>query len=276
VTGKLIGFVCAGLALAVAAGYGLASSRPTGSHAAAPVVRSPAVHAPAPTPVAPLPDGRITATSPLTAASGSPFVSDSFTDRSSGWPTGSGKHRTFGYGKHDYHLTINGSWWEELAAPEDAPVGQLGQSAVLSMDKGASQYAVAGLYCERDYDKADDLMYQFFVDPTGTWSINRRNKANLPSSNPHLLARGQTTGVGPKAISFVADCITLADKRTTRLVLFVNGKKAADLTNVAPLADEGWTGGLFGGGDDGSPTIIHMTHYGESTLSTSASVGTAT
>lgn len=278
-TGRLVAFVCAGLAVAVAAGYGLASSRTAGTQAAPPSARPPlVVHttspAPSPAPHTPVANGQITAHSPLTAANGTPFVSDSLTDSGSGWPTGTSKHRTFGYGKHGYQLTIDGDWWEELPAPYDRPVGQLGQSAVLSMDKGAGEYAVAGLSCERDYDKPNDLMYEFFVDPTGTWTVNRLNKANLSSSHPHLLARGQTTEMGPKAMSIVADCITLSDKKTTRLVLFVNGKKVVDLTNVAPFADEGWSGGLFGGGDDGPPTVIHMTHYGESTLGTNANVGT--
>jgi hypothetical protein len=60
-------------------------------------------------------------------------------------------------------------------------------------------------------------------------------------------------------------CATLADGTRTRLVLFVEGEKIADMIDSATLPEGGWMGGLLVASGD-TPAVATATRYEERDL----------
>jgi hypothetical protein len=188
--------------------------------------------------------GPVSASTQLTADRGTVVFSDDFTDPESGWqsaPLPSGT--TFGYGPGGYVVVARGHLHHFAYSPYIQPVQQLNTSLTALESAGAPSGAGFGVVCRRGQGQAE-VQYEFLV-LGASWVVERRDGAT-GSTPPTILQQG-TTAVhpGPVPVTVVAMCATETDGRTTRLALFLNGSKVADLANrAATFQDTGWRGGI--------------------------------
>ncbi len=222
---------------------------------------------PTPPPSAgPTSDG-VTATSPVTPMSGIEVYSDDFTDSTSGWSTGSDpKGAEFAYTADGYTVTSTVAAHWLAYAPYDDPVQQVSLSMTAHESPGAPTSAGFGLVCRRGPDSTTDVRYEFVVNETDRWFIERNQGAVTLSSTPTILEQGSLpTPLGSQEFEISGICATLADGQTTRLALFVDSDKVADITDVSSLDGGGWLGGLISSGADVSSTTT-VAGYTESDL----------
>ena len=169
---------------------------------------------------------------------------DHFANPGSGWETAplpSGT--TFAYGADDYIVVARGALHHFSYSPYTQPIQQLNTSMTATQSAGPPSGAGFGLVCRRGVGTAE-IQYEFLVLGR-TWVVERRN-GDSTNSAPAILLQGKSP-VAPGAVPITvgAMCATEGDGRTTRLVLFLNGTKVADLPNVAPtFQDTGWRSGI--------------------------------
>ena len=207
-----------------------------------------------PTP-APTSDG-VTASSALSPTSGVELFSDDFTDPTSGWTTGADpKGATFAYGPAGYTITSTVAAHWLAYAPYSEAAQQLNLNMTAHESAGARSTAGFGLVCRRGPDSTTDVRYEFIVNESNRWFIERNQGAVSMSSSPTILDEGALpTKLGTQSLEISGICATLADGQTTRLALFVGAQKVADITDVSTLDSDGWLGGLLSGGSDVSST----------------------
>jgi hypothetical protein len=257
----------------VEASHPRSSSAASSSGSATTVVQAPAsASAPAPSnpaiqpSPAPTPDG-VTASSALTPMSGVEVFSDDFTDPTSGWSTGKDpKGAAFAYAPSGYTVTSTvAAHWLAYAPYFDA-AQQVNLNMTAHESAGAPRGAGFGLTCRRGPDSASNVRYEFIVNESNRWFIERNQGAVTMSSTPTILDEGALpTSLGTQELEVSGICATLADGQTTRLALFVGAQKVADITDVSSLDADGWLGGLISSGDGVSSTTT-VTGYTESDL----------
>ena len=131
---------------------------------------------------------------------------------------------------------------------------------------GAPTEAGFGLVCRRGPDSTSNVRYEFIVNESNRWFIERNQGAVTMSSTPTILDEGALPAkLGTQELEISGLCATLADGQTTRLALFVGTQKVADITDVSSLDSDGWLGGLMSSGDDVSSTTT-VAGYTESDL----------
>jgi len=205
---------------------------------------------------APTSDG-VTASSALSPTSGVELFADDFTDATSGWITGADpKGATFAYGPDGYTITSTVAAHWLAYAPYSDPAQQLNLNMTAHESAGARSTAGFGLVCRRGPDSTTDVRYEFIVNESNRWFIERNQGAvsmSSTSSLPTILDEGALpTKLGTQSLEISGICATLADGQTTRLALFVGAQKVADITDVSSLDSDGWLGGLLSGGSDAS------------------------
>jgi hypothetical protein len=208
----------------------------------------------------------VTAKSTVRPTTGTVIFSDDFTDPTTGWNIGGHDDSDNEYDSAGYTITVTKPWMVSTPSPYDGVVSQLSQSVTSSISASSEEGSSFGLACGRDFDAPSEMDYEFFVDREGGWYIQRRNKATDFSSNPHVLSEGAVPQRTTKPITMVAVCASLADGKTTRLVLFIGGVEAADLTDRSPAETSNWQGMLDTEGGDTKPTSVLITGYSESRL----------
>jgi hypothetical protein len=208
-----------------------------------------------PTPAAPTPDG-VTASSALTPMSGVEVYSDDFTDPSSGWSTGADPEgAVFAYTQDGYTVTSTVAAHWLAYAPYSDPAQQVNLNITAHESAGAPTGAGFGLVCRRGPDSTTNVRYEFIVNESNRWFIERSQGAVTMSSAPTILDEGSLpSGLGTQELQISGICATLADGHTTRLALFVGTQKVADITDVSSLDADGWLGGIISSGDDVSST----------------------
>jgi hypothetical protein len=269
----LIGGIVLALVVAVVAVEAVVAGHPRSSTAVAQPT-TPAqtnqANQPNPTTTPPSPgptsDG-VTASSLLSPMSGIEVYSDDFTDSTSGWLTGSDpKGAVFAYAADGYTVTsaVAAHW---LAyAPYDDPAQQVNLNMTAHESAGAATGAGFGLVCRRGPDSTTDVRYEFVVNETNRWFIERNQGAVTMSSTPTILDEGSLPAkLGTQELEISGICATLADGQTTRLALFAGSDKVADITDVSSLDGDGWLGGVISSGDDVKSTTT-IAGYTESDL----------
>jgi hypothetical protein len=115
--------------------------------------------------------------------------------------------------------------------------------------------------CWRGLDAAE-IRYDFLITTGGDWEVDRRDGGS-PTDAPITLKQGSssvTLGAAPVVIEGM--CATLADAKTTRLLLFAGTEMLADLTDTAPaLPDTGWLPDLLITSDQSRPSIVTATLF---------------
>jgi hypothetical protein len=214
----------------------------------------------------PTPDGA-TASSPLSPMSGVEVFSDDFSDPTSGWSTGKDpKGAVFAYAPDGYTVTSTVAAHWLAYAPYDDPAQQINLNMTAHESAGAPSGAGFGLVCRRGPGSTSNVRYEFIVNESNRWFIERNQGAVTLSSTPTILDEGAMRAkLGAQEQQISGICATLADGQTTRLALFVGTQKVADITDVSSLDADGWLGGLISSGDDVSSTTT-VAGYTESDL----------
>ncbi len=207
-----------------------------------------------PTP-APTSDG-VTASSALSPTSGVELFSDDFTDPTSGWSTGADPNgAVFAYGPDGYTITSTVAAHWLAYAPYSDPAQQVNLNMTAHESAGAGSSAGFGVVCRRGPDSSANVRYEFIVNESNRWFIERNQGAVSMSSGPTILDEGALPAkLGVQELEMTGICATLADGQTTRLALFIGAQKVADITDVSSLDSDGWLGGLISSGDDVSST----------------------
>ena len=213
-------------------------------------------------PVVP-PDG-ITEASTVGARDGTQMYSDDFHDAGSGWMTGrhalgtAGAGSTYSFGASGYSSVVTGPYHYFSYVPFSEPVAQISVTATATEDAGAPRTGGFGVSCVTNYGESSELRYEFLLNNSGRWFVERRDGILTPTGSPSLLGDGSSHAPDATPTTIVAVCARLADEMTNRVLLFVDDVKVADLVDVAPLRNSGWIGALMTAGGDGNPTTVHF------------------
>lgn len=191
------------------------------------------------------PPGPVTAATALAADRGALLFTDNFRNPKSGWSTPSKNSAvtTYSYGSAGYLIGSRTGMLEHMVyAPYHTTKQQLSMSVTASQ-AGAPKGAGFGVTCRRG-TAAAQTSYTLVVMNTGSYYIERYDGVPSGSSSPKTLKRG-TSSVAPGStpITIVGMCATMGGG-STRLALFVDGQKIADLTDTVKLVSAGWTGGI--------------------------------
>jgi hypothetical protein len=189
--------------------------------------------------------GPVTAATTLAADRGALLFTDNFRNSKSGWstPSKTSAVTTYSYGSAGYLIGSRTGMLEHMAyAPYHTTKQQLSMSVTASQ-AGAPKYAGFGVTCRRGTGAAQ-TSYTLVVMNTGSYYIERYDGVPSGSSSPKTIKRGTSSVVpGTTPITIVGMCATMGGG-STRLALFVEGQKIADVTDTVKLASAGWTGGI--------------------------------
>jgi len=191
------------------------------------------------------PPGPVTASTTLAADRGALLSTDNFRNPKSGWSTPSKNSAvtTYSYGSAGYLIGSRTGMLEHMVyAPYRTTKQQLSM-AVTASQAGAPKNAGFGVACRRGTGAAQ-TSYTLVVMNTGSYYIERYDGVPSGSSSPKTIKRGTSSVVpGTTPITIVGMCATMGGG-STRLALFVEGQKIADVTDSVKLASAGWTGGI--------------------------------
>ena len=204
----------------------------------------------------------VTPSSPLGPGSGEQVFSDDFQQASSGWVVGDLGRRDYSYGPDGYSISVQGeAHWYSLA-PNLVPTQQLIMSLTAHESAAAAATSGFGLSCDTG-GGSDRVGYEFVVNETGKWFLERRIGPVSTTSSPVLITRGTSPrplGSGPLTIS--AACANLPGN-FTRLVFYIDGAKVADMTDGTPAPRTGWLGGLLSSGSASRSSTTTATQFTE-------------
>lgn len=266
----------AGIVLAAALVFqprGSAGAAATGQSRATPSLgavgaasASPSVAAPSASPIDAT-AGIVTATGSLAAGRGSVVFFDDFHDKQAGWPSSSKAGvLTFAYTAQGYVIDASGGTMHNLIySPYLVAVPQLSMALTAKLTSSASG-AGLGVTCRRGQG-ASLISYELLVLNDGRWFVERREGPPSLDVNATILSQGSSADIpGSTPITVSGMCATLSDGTTTRLALFVQGRKVADLLDKASLPEGGWLGGILVASRD-TPAAATATYFEERDLS---------
>lgn len=210
--------------------------------------------------------GPVTATSPVSLNDGAVVFSDDFDDPTSGWTFHDNATARTAYTKHGFRLTLLKDYADVWPSPYQPVWPQISQTVVATTSAASPAEMTVGPGCERDWDKPDEIDYDFDVDRDGGWEIDRVSGLTTSADPFTEVAEGAVVVQRGNPVVLNAVCASLPGGRRTRLLLFVNGTEAADVTDVTPSSASGWGGMLVTGGGDDKPGTAYVTHYAESRL----------
>jgi hypothetical protein len=236
----------------------LAAKRSSQSTAAAPS----ATHSPGP----------VGPTTQLTATSGTSIFSDDFHDSNSGWDTvANSADADYAYSSGTYVVTAKRDFYYYEPSPYSEPKRQISASVTATLDVHTPPDAGFGVDCFRGAGSAL-VSYEFTADADANWYVQRAI-GDTSTAVPSTLAKGSLGSApapGVLPVTLVGVCATASDGVTTRLVLFVDGRKVADLTDAASeSSDQGWRCDLLTAGSATRPVTETVTHFEERDLSRS-------
>jgi hypothetical protein len=209
----------------------------------------------------------VTAATVLTPDRGALVFSDDFTDSGSGWSKDTTADFKASFSTSGYTVIARNLIDHEVSAPYPTPKDQL--SVAVRATETSSSPAGSGFGAACDRGLTDQtISYTFVVQVDGTWDVIRHD-LRPGATNPHAMLKQGTSPKAPGATSITVElmCATLADRITTRLVMFVDSTQVADITD--PLNDLprlGWVGSLMVRGVDSGPATVTATHYEERDL----------
>ncbi len=257
----IIAAVAAVLILVVGAvGVSLELAAERGKQSTAAAVKS----TPSPGPVGP--------TTPVTATTGMSVFSDDFHDPNSGWYTvANSADADYGYANGSYVVTAKGDFYYFQPSPYSEPKPQISASVTATLDVHTPPDAGFGVDCFRG-SGSEVVSYEFTADADAHWYVQRAI-GETSTAVPTMLAKGSLGSApapGVLPVTLVGVCATQSDGVTTRLVLFVDGKKVADLTDTTSVSsNQGWQCDLLTAGSGTRPVTETATHFEERDLSRS-------
>lgn len=208
----------------------------------------------------------VTASSPVTAADGTTVFTDTFDDPQSGWLVAADADSSNAYTSAGYRIRESGDYLVATPTPYEDGTSALSQSVTARLSTSSPFGSSMGLSCGKNFDQADELDYQFSVTNDGGWQIERLDNATDPHSPLQDLTEGALPQRGSLPLTVTAVCATLADQRTTRLVLFINDVEAADVTDRSPAGDGLWRGMVLISAPGGGTTAMTVRRYSAARL----------
>jgi hypothetical protein len=209
-----------------------------------------------------------TTPSPQTSAtSGTVVFEDDFSDPSSGWSTTTlASGTTLAYSGGHYVIVAKGSLHHFSNAPYFSALPQLGMSVTATQSAGAPDDSGFGVTCAQGTG-TQEVRYQFLVVVGGLYLIERSTGADSATNAPTVIKQGTAPAEpGAQSLTVAGDCITAADSQSSRLVLFINQTKAADVTDTATASGGGWVGGIDTASIDPTPSTVTITRFEERDL----------
>src|SRR5260370_37190998 len=197
----------------------------------------------------------VTASTALTPDRGSLVSADAFTNAAAGWLTDASAAFKASFSPSGYVIVSREFADDEVASPYVIPKDQLSVSVTATESSDSPSESGFGAACDRGL-KQQTISYDFAVQIDGTWGVVRYDQRPGAAKPPALLKQG-TSPKTPGATSITVElmCATLSDRTTTRLVMFVNSTKVADITDpVTDLPRLGWLGGPAARDDGSGPT----------------------
>jgi hypothetical protein len=222
----------------------------------------------APSSIAPTAPAAVTPSSPLSLGSGEQVFSDDFGHENSGWVVGDHAGATYGYGPDGYSISALGKSHWFAFAPNLVPTQGLIMSLTAHESADATGTSGFGLICDTG-GGADRVGYEFIVNETGGWFLERRQGPVSLTSGPTLMTSGslpEPLGTRPTTIS--AACANLSGN-VIRVVFYVDGAMVADKTDGTPAPRTGWLGGLLSSGSS-SRSSTTATQFTERAFATGA------
>lgn len=217
--------------------------------------------------------GLITSTTPISADTGAVVFTDDFHDSQSGWDIVSGSSDVdYAFAGGAYVAVAKAGFYYFEPSPYGEPKQQLSVRATATLDVHTPPDAGFGLDCLRG-SGSTQVRYEFAAAADSNWYVLRVDGPDSDMKVPTTLKQGSlgsapAPGVIP--VTLVAVCATMADGLTTRLALFVDGAKVADLIDAAPASShEGWLADLITAGSDSRPVTLTVTRFDERDLSRS-------
>jgi hypothetical protein len=208
------------------------------------------------------PGGRLTENSSLAPNRGTVVFADDFKDPTSGWnaatlPSGT----SFGYALGGYVVNGKGTLHHFAEAPYQQALSQFSMSVTATQTAGAPAGAGFGVTCWRG-DGDARVRYEFVVLQPGTWYLERDGGVDTLSSRGIVLEKGSAhVAPGTQPMTIVGMCVSI-DSVSTRLALFVNGKKMVDrVDRSAGASDFGWLSGLDVSSRDTGESSVMVTHF---------------
>jgi hypothetical protein len=206
--------------------------------------------------------GAVTPSSPLGPGSGEQVFSDDFSHESSGWAVGDHQGATYAYGPGGYSIAVKGEadWYSW--APNEVSTQQIIMSLTAHESAAAPATSGFGLSCDTG-GQSDRVGYDFLVNETGKWFLERRIGPMSATTSAVLMTRGTSPRpLGSAPLTIAAACANLADN-FTRLVFYIDGAKVADMTDGTPAPRTGWHGGLLSSGSAGRSSTMTATQFTE-------------
>lgn len=209
-----------------------------------------------------------TPTPTLGAASGTLVFTDDFHDSASGWPTGSlASGSSFEYSGGAYVAHAVGDLHHTAAAPYSAPFPRLSTSVTATQSTDAPLGAGFGVICVQGSGQ-QELRYELLIELGPEYYVEMRRGQLSITTAPVVLKQGTSSASpGSTPVTVVGDCITAADGKSTRLVLFVDGTMEADVTDPTPAPATGWASEIVISSRSARPSTVTVTRFEERDLS---------
>ena len=209
----------------------------------------------------------ITATTAVTDVYGTVVYSDDFHDPKSGWTTSTKTSGvSYAYTSDGYLVSTIGDTDFWTYAPYQPRGQQISLSVTGKQSSGAPVGTGFGVRCGTLTSAGDPAIeYEFMYGADETWYIAQR----VGRGTGTRLQKGPAPPFPASGIVSVEGvCATLPGSHTTRLVLFVDRKLVADLTDtVDTLPDTGWRSALIVASNATTLTTVTVTDFRERDLS---------
>ncbi len=208
--------------------------------------------------------GNITPGSSVQAGHGRTVFTDTFQDPGTGWSTDTlPSGTTFKYGTGGFVVVGFGDLQHFVDSPYSSTIAQIDVEATATQSANSPIKSGFGVVCHRG-SGTDVLRYEFVVADTGTWYVQKRVGTADPNVEPTDVASGDSNDVpGATPLTVEATCATLDDGKTTRLLMFINGKRVLDQSDSAAsaLPGLGWRGGIDVDTSASAPSTVTFTNF---------------
>ena len=204
----------------------------------------------------------------LSAGSGIVVFTDDFHDPSSGWFAGTAASgTTFGYSGGAYVIDGQGFRTHYTFSPYSVPQPQASARITATQTIDAPLGAGFGVMCQQGTGQ-QQIRYVLYITSGAVFHVAVFKGPDSPNNLSSIIKRG-TSAAGPGSIpvTIVGDCLTAADGKSTRLVLFVNGVMVADVTDPSTVPGSGWRMGIVATSEASKGSTVTYTHFEESDLS---------
>jgi len=249
-----VGVVVALLITAMASGLGVYVNHTRSGSAVSSATSSPTPNGPRPT--------------QLSAGSGIEVFTDDFHDPSSGWFAGTTPSGTVsGYSGGAYVIDAQGSLNHYTFSPYSVPLPQASATITATQTSDAPPGAGFGVICQQGTGQ-QVIRYQLYVTVGAVFHVSVYKGPDSPTNLASIIKRGTSrAGPGSIPVTIVGECLTAADGKSTRLVLFVNGVMAADVTDPSAVPGSGWRMGIVAPSETIRNSTVTVTRFEERDLS---------